>query len=420
DFNFLPIPKHLQYYASHPPTFNLTLNVLFGVGGTFVVSNLYYCQPLLIQLSLSFNVSYNQVSRVPTLVQAGYACGLLLISPLGDLVRRRALILVLIAASTALTIGLPLTNSLQAFEALSFLIGFSSVVPQILMPFAADLAPPHKRAAALSIVLSGLLLGILFARVVAGVVANFVTWRIVYWLSVGLQSCVLLLMYFKLPDFPPKNEHMSYFSILYTMAKFAVTEPLLIQSSLINIASMACFTNFWVTLTFLLGGPIYNYSTLVIGLFGLVGMGGVSTSPILGRLVDKMVPWYGTLIATFGQTIFYAIQTAAAGLNVSVVIIVCFGIDSFRQFQQVSLTTSVFGLDPSTRARMNAVLIMSIFIGQIIGTAAGTSLFTHHGWRAAAALSLGCESFCLFVLFVRGPHCTRYTWFGWEGGSAWR
>lgn len=102
--------------------------------------------------------------------------------------------------------------------------------------------------------------------------------------------------------------------------------------------------------------------SLVIGLFGLVGMGGVATSPLLGRLVDRMVPWYATLIATSAQVISYALQTAAAGLNVSVVIIVCFGIDSFRQFQQVSLTTSVFGLDPSARARMNAVLIISVSI----------------------------------------------------------
>ena len=190
-----------------------------------------------------------------------YACGLLFITPLGDLVRRRALILALISASAALTIGLPLASSLQTFEALSFLIGFTSPVPQILMPFAADLAPPHKRAAALSIVLSGLLLGVLFARVIAGVIANFVTWRIVYWLALGLQACVLVLMYFKLPDFPSKNNHMTYFGILYTMAKFAVTEPLLIQSCLISISSMSSFISFWVTLTFLLGGPIYNYST---------------------------------------------------------------------------------------------------------------------------------------------------------------
>ena len=190
-----------------------------------------------------------------------YATGLLLITPLGDLLRRRALVLLLTFLSAALTIGLPLTSNIVVFEVLSFLIGTTSVVPQIMMPLAADLAPPHKRASALSIVLSGLLFGVLIARVVAGIIANFATWRIVYWLALGLQGGVLLLMYCKLPDFPSKNKGMTYLGILYTMAKFAVTEPLLIQASLINIASMACFTNFWVTLTFLLGGPIYNYST---------------------------------------------------------------------------------------------------------------------------------------------------------------
>lgn len=89
-------------------------------------------------------------------------------------------------------------------------------------------------------------------------------------------------------------------------------------------------------------------------------MGGVATSPLLGRLVDRMIPWYATLIASSSQVIFYAIQTGAAGLNVAAVIIVCFGIDSMRQFQQVSLTAAVFDLDPAARSRMNAVLIISV------------------------------------------------------------
>ena len=148
---------------------------------------------------------------------------------------------------TALTIGLPLTNSVTVFEVLSFLVGVVTVVPQIMMPFAADLAPPERRASAIAIVLSGLLLGVMFARVVAGVIANFVTWRIVFWLAVGLQSFTLLMFYFMLPDFPAKNTKLSYFGILYTMARFAVTEPVLIQGALINVAGSACFTNFWVS-----------------------------------------------------------------------------------------------------------------------------------------------------------------------------
>ncbi len=147
------------------------------------------------------------------------------------------------------------------FEILSFLVGVATVVPQILMPLAVDLAPPERRASALSIVLSGLLLGVLIARVLAGVVAQFVTWRVVYYIAIGVQYAILLIMYWMLPDYPAKNKGATYFGILYSMAKFTVTEPLLVQAILISIPSSATFTNWWVTLTFLLGGPPYNYST---------------------------------------------------------------------------------------------------------------------------------------------------------------
>lgn len=163
--------------------------------------------------------------------------------------------------STTLTIGLAVTSNLRVFEALCFLIGVSSVTPQILMPLAADLARPERRASAISVVLSGLLLGILIARVLAGVIGNFNTWRIVYYMAIGVQFVVLVGAYLVLPDYPAKNRDLTYFKILYTMAKYAVTEPLLIQTALINIASSACFSAFWVTLTFLLGGPPYYYST---------------------------------------------------------------------------------------------------------------------------------------------------------------
>jgi predicted MFS family arabinose efflux permease len=171
------------------------------------------------------------------------------------------MILLVVFISTSLTIGLALTKSLVAFEVLSFLVGVSSITPQILLPLVSDLAPPNRRASAVSVVLSGLLLGILLARVLAGIIGQFTTWRVVYYMAIGLQSCILLGSYALIPDYPAKNKDLTYFNILATMGKYAVTEPLLIQASLINIASSACFSNYWVTLTFLLGGPPYNYST---------------------------------------------------------------------------------------------------------------------------------------------------------------
>ncbi|KAM5541185.1 hypothetical protein V8D89_005114 [Ganoderma adspersum] len=416
DFGFLSVPKRLQYDPERPAHFGLLVNVIFGVASTFIAGNLYYCQPLLIQFSLSFGVTYHEVANIPTLVQAGYAVGLLIISPLGDLVRRRPLVLILTFLTASLSIGLAITKSLVIFEILSFLVGVFSVTPQILMPLAADLAPPEKRASALSIVFSGLLLGVLVARVLAGVVAQFVTWRVVYYVAIGVQYLLLLILYAMLPDYPAKNRGATYLGILYSMGRFAVTEPLLVQAIIISIGSSATFTNWWVTLTFLLGGPLYNYSTMVIGLFGLVGIVGVAMAPLIGRAVDKLVPWSATLVALTMLLLTFALQTAAVGLNVGVVVLVTIGLDLFRQTQQVSLATAVLGLDASASSRLNACLILALFIGQVMGTCVGSKVFTEHGWRADAALNLAWAGFILLVLLLRGPHCRRYTWIGWEGG----
>ncbi|KAG2038855.1 major facilitator superfamily domain-containing protein [Suillus americanus] len=357
-----------------------------------------------------------EATAEPTLVQAGYLVGLLLISPLGDLVRRRQLVLLLVVTSIGLTIGLTVTKNLQVFETLTFLIGVATVTPQILMPLAADLAPPERRASALSVVLSGLMLGVLIARVLAGVIGNFTTWRAVYYMSIGVQSLVLIGAYLMLPDYPSKNRDLTYFQILFSMAKYAVTEPLVIQVAIINIASSACFTSFWVTLTFLLGGPPYYYSTLIIGLFGLVGMLGVLVGPFAGRLIDRLVPWYATLTATCLLLVFQAVQTAAGGINVAAVVIACFGLDVARQAQQVSMTTRVLSISSAARARLNAILILSLFIGQVMGTSVGTQVFVQHGWRACSLLMLALQVFQILVLLLRGPHCPRKRWFGYEGG----
>ena len=149
--------------------------------------------------------------------------------------------------SGSLSIGLALANSVVVFETLSFFIGVFTVTPQVLLPLAADLAPPHRRAAAISVVFSGLLFGILLARVLAGVIADFSNWRNVYFMAVGLQYLILGVLYLVLPDYPAKSPGIGYFGILKSMAWFAVSEPILIQASIVSCASSATFSSFWVT-----------------------------------------------------------------------------------------------------------------------------------------------------------------------------
>lgn len=85
--------------------------------------------------------------------------------------------------------------------------------------------------------------------------------------------------------------------------------------------------------------PVFS---LLIGLFGLLGLGGIAMGPFAGRLLDHIPPWHGILVSTLLLLLFQAVQTAAAGLNISAVIIACIGLDAVRQIQNVSIATKVF------------------------------------------------------------------------------
>ncbi|KAF9524120.1 MFS DHA1 transporter [Crepidotus variabilis] len=417
---FLPIPKHLRYHPDRPFTFSYAITVLYSLSAMVVVMNVYYCQPLLIQMAESFHVSYGNISRVPTFTQAGYACGLFVLLPFADIIRRRQFTLVLVLITILITIGQAFTKDIRIFEVLSCIGGFTNITAQIIIPMVAESAPAKQRAFAFSIVLTGIMFGILAARVVAGVIAEYVDWRVVYYASFTLQSLAFICLYFIIPDYPAKNLNVPPWYIHWSTAKLAVTEPLALQVILINLGASSCFAYFWVTMTFLLGGPPYQYSTLDIGLFGLIGLAGVAASPICGRICDRLHPWHGLLIACFILLLFQAIQTAAGGTHLAALIVAAIGLDIFQQVQNVGLVVLILSVSPLAMARLNALYIISYYSGMMIGTAAGTEIFVRYGWRAAGGFGMGFYVFQICVLLVRGPHCSQGTWFGYEGGLSYR
>ncbi|KDR77458.1 hypothetical protein GALMADRAFT_266942 [Galerina marginata CBS 339.88] len=417
EFYFFPIPKRLRYCPQKPFKFSWSVTAVYAIATTILTGNLYDCQPLLIEMAKTFDVSYERVSRIPTCVQAGYAVGLFLLCPLGDIVRRRQLVLAIVFIATFLTIGLAVTRNVVVFEIFSFIVGVANVAPQILMPLVAETAPLELRSFAFSIVLTGLMFGILLARVIAGIIGEFVVWRTVYYTAVGLQSLVLGGLYFTLPDHPSNEERIPYWKIHWTMAVLAVTEPIAVQVILITLGASAGFAYYWVTLTFLLGGPPYNYSTLEIGLFGLIGMAGVAAGPLSGRFVDRTLPWHSLLISIFFLLAFQAVQTAAGGIHISAVVISCFGLDFFQQIQNVALPSYIFSISQAAISRLNALYMISYYVGQLIGTSAGTRIFVQYGWRASGLFAMALYAMQLGVLLLRGPNCRRKTWFGYERGT---
>jgi predicted MFS family arabinose efflux permease len=177
-------------------------------------------------------------------------------------------------------LGLCITSSFPLFLALSFITAVSTVTPQLMLPLVGDLAPPHRRATALSIVVSGLLLGMLLARLLSGVLTQYTSWRSIYFLSLGLQYVIFILLWLFMPDYPSTNPGgLNYFSMLWSMVTMLWNEPILVQACVVGFLTSTTFTSFWTTLTFLLAGEPYNYSPLTIGLFALIGIAAMAFGP---------------------------------------------------------------------------------------------------------------------------------------------
>ncbi|MCJ1312348.1 hypothetical protein MMC25_006022 [Agyrium rufum] len=409
-------PARCRWDPSEPPKFSIGLNLLFSFAACFTVSNLYYNHPILNILAQDFGVSYERVSIVPTLMQAGYAVGLLFLCPLGDIFRRRAFVLILVWFTATVWIGLCITKSFGVFSVLSFLTALTTVTPQLMLPLVGDLAPPHRRATSLSIVVSGMLFGMLIARLLSGTITNFVSWRIVYWLAFGLQYLILIMLWFFMPDYPSTNPGgLNYFKILWSIITITFESPLLVQACLVGFFTSSIFTSYWTTLTFLLASPPYNYSNLVIGLFALIGIGSMCFGPPYSRFViDKFVPLFSVILGELFCLLGVAIGTYIGTFSVAGPVIQAFTIDLGLQTSQIANRSSIYSIHAKARNRVNTAYMVSVFCGQLMGTAVGNRLYAQGGWVSSGSASVGFVGAALFFCIVRGPW--EEGWIGWSGG----
>ena len=178
-----------------PSSLLWTLAIISGV----TVANIYYNQPLLNRISRDLNISEFTANLIAMCSQIGYAIGLLFIIPLGDLYRRRNIILVNISILVVSLLTIALAPNIHLILFASLLTGACSVIPQIFMPLAAQYSTPETKGKNVGIILSGLLTGILASRVVSGIVGEYMGWRFIYFIAAGLMVVCLLIIIRILP-----------------------------------------------------------------------------------------------------------------------------------------------------------------------------------------------------------------------------
>ena len=229
------------------------------------VSNIYYSQPLLEQIRLGFHTTAGAAGLVSTLTQIGYTLGLLLIVPLGDVLRRRRLIVGLMVVEAIFLASAALSPSLSLLQLSSLGIGIATVSAQLIVPLVAQLSEPQKRGQNVGTVMSGLLLGILLARVVSGAVGGQYGWRAMFWLACGIALLLGIVLERTLPDVAP-TANLRFRDLMKSLWTLTKEEPHLRESALIGGLIFGSFMAFWTSLSFHLEGAPFHYSTQIVGL----------------------------------------------------------------------------------------------------------------------------------------------------------
>ncbi len=349
------------------------------------VANLYYNQPLLGDIGSSLHANSHLTGNISMFTQVGYAVGMFFFVPLGDIKERRNLISILLLLVALSLIGVATAQNLVWIYVASLFVGITTIVPQIMIPLAASLAPPKEQGKVLGTVLSGLLFGVLLARTFSGLIGGTFGWRVMFWIAAALMLALAGSLRILLPKNEPDTS-MTYGQLFVSLFQLVKKHATLREASWIGFMMFGSFSAFWTSLTYFLGGPTYHYSSQIIGLFGLVGVVGASAAPIVGRLADRLKP--GTLVgALIVTTLVSFLIFGFAGATLIGLIIGIILLDLGIQGTQVGNQARIYPLAPEARSRINTVFMVSTFLGGALGSTLGSYAWKTWGWPGVCTVA---------------------------------
>jgi predicted MFS family arabinose efflux permease len=383
------------------PSLSRIVTLLFAVASGLSVANIYYAQPLLDRIASEFGINHAAVGMIITITQICYALGLFLLVPLGDLLDRRKLVvrLLLLSVFALLMVGIAPTKIIL-FAGMA-VVGLFAVVVQVLVSFAATLAKPADRGRTIGFVTSGVVIGILLARTVAGALTDIAGWRTVYMVSAALTLLMAIALFRVLPRRERVKATITYPQLLRSVFMLFVQEPVLRIRAVIALLIFTAFSTLWTSLVLPLSAPELSLSHTVIGSFGLAGVAGALAAARAGQLADQGLGQRTTgiaLVILIGSWLPISFTEHSLWALIAGVIALDFAVQAVHVTNQ-SLILSV---RPDARSRLTAGYMIFYSIGSAVGSIASTLVYALAGWIGVCFLGASVSTLALlFWAFTR-------------------
>lgn len=377
------------------PTLTNLLILVMSIACGLTVANLYYIQPLLADIAKTFQASQLSIGFAAMLTQIGYAIGMIFILPLGDIKEKRSLIVIMLLCSIISLMSMFFSSNVYILIISSFAIGFTSIVPQLIIPLAAQLSNPQQRGQTIGTIMSGLLIGILLSRTISGILGSYFGWRTVYLIAAIMMLALMLILRKLIPLCKPVSD-LKYTELLKSMIYLIKTEPILRKTSLNGALMFSAFSAFWTSLIFLLESPHYNMGSEAAGLLGLVGISGALAAPMVGKLADKKGPRFAIgiciIIVIISYLFFFLFGFKIWGLILGVILL-----DLGVQSCNVSNQAIVQALNEKTRNRLTTIYMVSFFLGGALGSFLGSLSYSHFGWYGVCTFGMATQIIAIIL-----------------------
>lgn len=311
--------------------------------------------------------------------------GLLLLVPLGDLLNRRRLIVGQSALSVAALAAVGFSPNSTLFFISSALVGLLAVVTQVLVAFSAVLAEPTQRGRVVGTVTSGIVIGILLARTIAGFMADLAGWRAIYFVSAALTLLITVLLFHVLPPHDKAKETIAYPQLMRSVFMLFVEEPILRIRALIAFLIFTSTSVLWTPMVFPLSGPPLSLSHTEIGLFGLAGAAGALGAARAGQMADRgwsqWVTGIGLLIMLLS---WLPIGLTIHSLWALIVGVIVF--DLGLQAVHVTNQSMIYSMRPDAHSRLTAGYMIFYSLGSAVGSIISTFVYAWAGWIGVCLL----------------------------------